>query len=64
MSTIAAAETRHSVHQVPIMIGWMTMKKMLTAPSGMTRTPNIATIHGMVRQRRRPPISPDSASSR
>lgn len=44
-------------------IGWMMMKKMLTAPSGTTRTPNIATIHGMVRQRRRLPMAPESASS-
>ena len=40
------------------------MKKMLTAPRGMTSKPNIATIQGIVRQRALPPMSPDSASSK
>ena len=62
MRTIPRAATRHSVHQVPIQIGWMTMKKMLTPPSGTINTPNSATSHGIVRQRRRSPRMPDSAS--
>ena len=64
MITIAAAEIRHRVHQVPMTIGWMTIKKMLTPPRGITSTPNRPTIHGMVRQRRLSPIIPDRASIR
>ncbi len=32
-------------------------------PSGITSTPNITTIQGIVRHRLRPPMKPDSASS-
>jgi hypothetical protein len=33
---------RHSVHHVPIQIGWMMMKKIDTTPSGTIITPNRA----------------------
>ena len=59
---MAAAVTRQSVHQAPTATGWRMTSTMLVTPSGMTSTPNIATIHGMVRQRLRPPMNPDSAS--
>jgi hypothetical protein len=46
------------VHQVPIRIGWMMMKKMLTAPSGTIISPKIRTSQGSVRQRRLSPMMP------
>lgn len=36
---------------------------MLTTPNGTTTTPKAATIHGMVLQRWRPPMSPIKTSS-
>ena len=57
-SSIAAAPSRHRLHQVPITIGWMTMNRMLTAPKGTIIRPKASTSHGMVRQRRRSPMTP------
>jgi hypothetical protein len=54
---------RHSVHHVPIQIGWMMMKKIDTTPSGTIITPNSRTSHGIVRQRRCEPITPVRISS-
>jgi hypothetical protein len=41
----------------------MMMKATLTAPSGTIRRPNSSVIHGMVRQRRRSPMTPARMSS-
>ncbi len=41
------------MHQVPITIGWITMKVIETAPSGTIMSPNSTTSQGMVRQRAR-----------
>jgi hypothetical protein len=51
------------VHQVPITIGWITMKMIETAPSGTIMMPNSTTSQGMVRQRRAEPIRPVRISS-
>jgi hypothetical protein len=63
MISIAAAVTRHRVHHAPTATGCRITSTILTTPSGTTSTPNIATIHGIVRHRLRPPMKPDSASS-
>jgi hypothetical protein len=63
MMSMAAAVTRQSVHHAPTATGCRMTSTMLTTPSGTTSTPNISTIHGIVRHRFLPPIRPESASS-
>lgn len=60
---MAAAAMRHKVHQVPMTMGWMMIKKMLTAPKGTIMIPNRITSQGMVRQRRLSPMIPVKISS-
>ena len=56
--SIAAAATRHGVHQAPTAIGCRMMSVTLTTPSGTTRMPKNVTIHGIVRHRRLSPMKP------
>jgi len=64
MMSIAIPATRHGVHQDPTAIGCRTMSVTLTTPSGTTRTPKNATIHGIVRHRRLSPMKPIRLSTR
>ena len=64
MATERAAEARHSVHQAFSTTGCRTTRRRLTPPRGPTARPKITTIHGIVRQRARPPTAPVTASAR
>ena len=57
INAMASAAMMRSVHHVPMMIGSMMTKKIMTAPSGriMNASTSTSTIHGIVRQRSRPP---------
>ena len=62
--SIAAAPISAMVLQMPMTIGWMTIKKMEVMPSGAIIRPNSTTSQGMVRQRIREPTMPVRISSR
>ena len=64
MISMDSAVIRQTVHQAPTATGWSMISTTLVIPSGTTTMPNIATIHGIVRQRRASPITAASSSIR
>ena len=56
MTSMTAAAARHSVHQKPTTTGCKITSVTCVKPSGTTRMKKNTTIHGIVRQRVRPPI--------
>ena len=59
-----SAETRQRVHHACNNTGCAMTSRMLTRPSGPTANPKRITIHGMLRQRSRAPMTPVTPSAR
>lgn len=64
ISSMRRAVRRQRLHQVPTSTGCKMTRTMLVTPSGITRIPNMRTIHGIIRQRSCQPMKPERVSSK